>query len=499
MAGRRERVIITTTGLLGEKMQTESEVSTTSATGRARPATGPTVPATVAIASRAGELRRRGLAPDETHAAARAVVDWFAATVAGSAMPPALALRAALADGQGGKSRLVPDGARADCRTAALINATASHTAEMDDIFREGIYHPGSPTVAAALAVAEQVSAAGPALLRAVAVGYEVGDRIAAAVNPAHYRFWHTTGTIGTIGAAAAVADLMDLDDLRFAHALATATTMAAGLQQAFRSDAMSKPLHAGHAAEAGTLAALAAGRGLTGALDVLDGSVGFGAAMADHPDWTAVADAIGSEPLGITQPTVKNHACCGHTFAAVDATLALRDRGIRGEDVEKIVVDTYTTATTVAGIPRPLSAFEAKFSTAYCVAAALRTGSVRLRTFEEPALSDPQTRELMALVTLQADAAMDAVFPGRREARVSIRLRSGETVVAERHTRKGDPDDPLSDAELTEKFDDLAAGALGAVGARRLAEALWSLDALADVADLPLEPVVDGRAGVRT
>lgn len=459
----------------------------TSVTDRAGQTPEPAVPATVAIAARAGQLRRRGLTPQEGHAAVRAVVDWFAATVAGSSMPPALALRAALMDGEGGKSRLVPDGARAGCRTAALVNATASHTVEMDDIFRDGIYHPGAPTVSAALAVADQISASGPVFLRAVAVGYEVGDRISAAVNPAHYRYWHTTGTIGTLGAAAAVADLLELADRQFAHALASAATMAAGLQQAFRSDAMSKPLHAGHAAEAGVLAALAASKGFTGALDVLDGPVGFGAAMADHPDWAAVADAIGSEPLGITQPTLKNHACCGHTFAAVDAALELRARGIHSGDVEGIAVDTYTTATTVAGIPEPSSAFEAKFSTAYCVAAALRTGSVRLRTFEEPALSDPETRRLTALVTLQADPAMEAGFPGRREARVTVRLRSGETVVAERHTRKGDPDDPLSDAELREKFDDLAVGPLGAEGARRLAEALWSLDGLPSVADLPL------------
>jgi 2-methylcitrate dehydratase PrpD len=446
-----------------------------------------TVPAAAAIASRAGELRRRGLAPDESHAAVRAVVDWFGATVAGSGMAPALALRSALMDGASGESRLVPDGAAAGCRTAALVNATASHTVEMDDIFRDGIYHPGSPTVGAALAIADRLASSGRAFLRAVAVGYEVGDRISAAVNPAHYRYWHTTGTIGTLGAAAAAADLLGLDDLQFAHALATATTMAAGLQQAFRSDAMSKPLHAGHAAEAGTLAALVAGQGFTGALDVLDGPAGFGSAMAHDPGWSGVADAVGREPLGITQATVKNHACCGHTFAAVDAALELRGRGVRATEVEAVEVDTYTTATTVAGNPDPSTAFEAKFSVAYCVAAALQMGTVRLRTFEEPVLSDQDLRRLTSRVTLRADPAMDVGFPGRREARVTVRLRSGETVAAERLTRKGDPDDPLSDAELRDKFDDLTTGIMGVAGSSRLSEALWSLDALPNVRDLPL------------
>lgn len=439
-----------------------------------------------ALAGGALALRQRGLDATVRHSATRAVVDWFAATVAGSALRPATALRAALLADGGSASRLVPDGIPTGRRTAALVNGTASHTVEMDDIFRDGIYHPGSPTVAAALAVAEYRHASGAALLRAVTVGYEVGDRISAVINPAHYRFWHTTGTVGTLGAAAAVADLMELDEVRTAHALATATTMAAGLQQAFRSESMSKPLHAGHAAEAGMLAALAAAEGFTGALDVLDGPVGFGAAMADHPDWVAAVAAMDGEPA-ITQATVKNHACCGHTFAAVDAALELRAQGLRATDVSAITVETYTTATVVAGNPDPATAFEAKFSTAYCVAAALVTGSVRLHTFEDAVLSDPDVRALTARVTLVAAPAMDATFPSRRSARVTVVDHDGRRLVAERHTRKGDPDDPLTDDELQHKFLDLAATAMALDAAEQLHDALWIIDGLADVAQLPL------------
>src|SRR5690625_1674879 len=189
--------------------------------------------------------RDAGLADDVYQASARAVVDWFGATIAGADQPPAQALAAALArEGAGDATVLLGNGGLSP-RNAALVNGTASHTVEMDDIYRDGIYHPGSPTVAAALATAELVGASGERLLHAVAVGYEIGSRIAAAIQPAHYAYWHTTGTVGTIGAAAAAAELLELDVARFAHALATATTGAAGLQQAFRSDAMSKPLHA--------------------------------------------------------------------------------------------------------------------------------------------------------------------------------------------------------------------------------------------------------------
>jgi 2-methylcitrate dehydratase PrpD len=443
-------------------------------------------PVARALAALAVGIRLRGLTEVETQAATRAVLDWTGATVIGSSLPPTQLLCRAFAAQVGtGRARLVPGGRTLPARTAALINATASHTVEMDDIYREGIYHPGSPTVGAALALGDELGSSGAAVLRAVAVGYEVGDRIAETVNPSHYRFWHTTGTVGTIGAAAAAADLLDLDEDAFAHAIATATTMSAGLQQAFRSDAMSKPLHAGHAAEAGLLAALAAREGYTGALDVLDGPAGFGAGMSDGPDWArAVLDP--DRPLGITVPTVKNHSCCGHTFAAVDAALELRAAGVQASRVDRIEVSTYATATKVAGNPNPHTDFEAKFSTAYCVAAALVLGSVRLKAFEPEALADPEIRRLVSRTTLIADEAMEAVFPGRREARVAVTDTSGATREYTRHTRKGDPDDPLTDSELDEKFLELATPVLGVEGASDLNNALWSLAGLASVRDLP-------------
>jgi 2-methylcitrate dehydratase PrpD len=246
----------------------------------------------------------------------------------------------------------------------------------------------------------------------------------------------------------------------------------------------MSKPLHAGHAAEQGLLAAQLAANGFTGALDVLDGEAGFGAAMSDSPDWDAAVAALGTT-WGVTQPTVKNHSCCGHTFAAVDAALELRNQGVAADDVQEIRVATYTMATKVAGNPDPRTAFEAKFSTAYCVAAALELGSVRLRAFEEERLRDPRIRELVKRTTVVADPQYDAAFPGQRAARVTVVDASGGEHEYVRTTRKGDPDDPLTDAELREKFDDLTVPVLGEAGAAELGSALWGLPGLGSVREL--------------
>ncbi len=221
------------------------------------------------------------------HHTKRALVDWFAAYLPGAVTAPATLLEQALEEDIGhGNARLI-SGIATTLRSAAMINGTASHTVEFDDIYRDAGFHPGSPIISAALAAAQTCGASGDAFLRAIVIGYEISTRTGVAVMPSHYKFWHTTGTVGAFGAAAAVASLIGCNREQFAHALATVGTFASGLQQAFRSEAMSKPFHSGHAAEAGALAALAAKRGITGALDILEGPSGFGAAMSEKADWS--------------------------------------------------------------------------------------------------------------------------------------------------------------------------------------------------------------------
>ena len=422
------------------------------------------------------------------HHGKRAILDWAGAALAGGALPPARLLSAALAgEGDSGRAELVTDGRGCDLRTAALVNGTAAHTAELDDIFRDGIYHPGAPTIAAALAAAQEHERSGAELLTAVVVGFELSTRVAAAVQPAHYRYWHTTGTVGTLGAAAAVGSLLRLDATQLAHALANATSMAAGLQQAFRSDAMTKPLHAGHAAEAGALAAMAAAHGFTGALDILEGDAGFGAAMADGPAWDAVFTDLGHQ-WNVTEMTFKDHACCGHTFAAIDGALELRARHeLAPESVRAVEVETYQVALDVAGNPAPASAFEAKFSIGYCVAAALVQGSVRLAAFEPERREDPLTRNLMDRIDVRAADDLTRVFPGRRGARVAVTTTDGTILRTERRTRRGDPDLPLTDRELRDKYDDLAAAVIGTAAAAELGDRLGALERVAEVGELAL------------
>jgi 2-methylcitrate dehydratase PrpD len=428
------------------------------------------------------DFRNQPIPAEVLHHAKRAVIDWYAAVVPGAVVAPATLLEKARAeDLDRGAARLIL-GRAATARTAALINGTAAHAVEVDDIFKFGIFHPGAPTISAALAAAQDIGASGEQFLRAVIVGYEISTRIGAAMGRAHYKYWHNTGTVGTFGAAAACAELYGLDQAGFAHTLATCATFAAGLQQAFRIDSMSKPLHSGHAAEAGLLAAQAAREGVTGSLDVMEGDAGFGRAMSDGPDWDKALSTLGHD-FHITMMTFKNHACCGHTFAAIDGAQQLQQQlGVDAGQIQQVHVGTYKPALDVAGIENPKSAAEARFSLKYVVANALLHGSVRLAAFEPERLSDPATRELMRRIELVVDPELNSSFPGQRGARVTMSTRDGRSQTYLQPARKGDPELPLSDRDLDDKYLELAGPVYGDTAARKRLTMLWELETQVDL-----------------
>ena len=416
------------------------------------------------------------------HHAKRAVIDWYACLLPGSIVVPAILLEQAFAeDLDRGNARLA-SGRRATLRAAALINGAASHSVEFDDIYRDAGYHPGSPTISAALAAAQAHGASGEQFLRGVIVGYEISTRIGEAVMPSHYKYWHTTGTVGSFGAAAAVATILGCNRVQFAHALATVGTFASGLQQAFRSQAMSKPLHSGHAADVGAMAAMAAARGVTGALDIIEGPVGFGAAMSVKPDWTKAVKGLGVD-YHITQMTFKNHGCCGHNFAPLDGVLHLqKTHGFTWRDVKRVRIASYKAGTDIVDNPAPEGDYQAKFSLQYVTAHVLVHGSVRLDAFSPERMQDANVRALLAKVEVVADPELSKGYPNQRAAQVDVELNDGRKFAHFQPYRKGDPELPLTDNELNDKFRELAMPVIGDALSRRLLDELWSLEKLKTV-----------------
>jgi len=426
--------------------------------------------------------RTSKLPAEVLHHTKRAIIDWYAAFLPGSLVAPAILLEQAFAEDLDHGTARLASGRRATLRAAALINGAASHSVEFDDIYRDAGYHPGSPVISAALAAAQAHGATGEQFLRGVLTGYEISTRIGEAVMPSHYKYWHVTGTVGSFGAAAAVASIIGCDRRQFAHALATVGTLAAGLQQAYRSQAMSKPMHTGHAAEVGAMAAMAAVRGVTGVYDILEGEVGFGAAMSDGPDWTKATRGLGTD-YHITQMTFKNHGCCGHTFAPIDGALHLQKvHGFSWRDIKRVRVATYKAGTDIVNISAPEGDYQAKFSAQYVTAHALVHGSVRLVAFSPERLRDPNVRALLAKIEVVSDAELSKRYPVQRAAHVEIELKDGRTLKHFQPTRKGDPEMPLTDAELNDKYLELATPVVGDAVARQLLDALWSLEKLKNV-----------------
>ena len=228
---------------------------------------------------------------------------------------------------------------------------------------------------------------------------------------------------------------------------------MAAGLQQAFRSDGMTKPLHAGRAAEGGLLAARLGKAGFTGSGNMLSGPAGFVKAMSHGRDIsTTFADLF--EDWTIARSTYKRYAACGHAFAAVDSIVEiLREGPIDPAQIVRVDVATYTTAIEVAGISRPTSAFEAKFSIPFCVAATLLGHDLCDLAVFQNLCANADVHALARRVTLVADSGITAAFPQLRGARVAIHLANGDARSYFTQTRKGEPTNPLSAEELENKF----------------------------------------------
>lgn len=203
-----------------------------------------------------------------------------------------------------------------------------------------------------------------------------------------------------------------------------------------------------------------------------------MGRAMSDGPDWGKAVATLGRD-FHITRMTVKNHACCGHTFSPIDGALAAQAKlGVSADRIARVRIATYRPALEVAGYDQPTTPAEARFSLKYVVATALTHGSVRLAAFEPDRLNDPRTRALMARIEVAVDPEIDAKFPFTRMARIDMTTTDGRRVEHVQPNRKGDPELPLSDADLDGKFLELAAPVIGVDKAKALLATLWALNA---------------------
>ncbi|MCX5837531.1 MAG: MmgE/PrpD family protein [Deltaproteobacteria bacterium] len=400
--------------------------------------------------------------------------DWFANAAAGLASPLSQAFLslAPIYDGPGRALR-VGDLKPVEPLWAALVNASASHALEFDDSYRAGLYHPGAPILSAAFSGACRAEICGAELLTALVAGYEVSMRLASAVNPAHYKLWHTTGTVGTFGAAAAAARTLGLNSRQTAGAFGLAGTQAAGLWEVLPDAPQAKNLHPAKAAHAGLLAALLSQKGIEGPTTIFEGRQGFFSAMVPEPVEVRTCTAgMGEEWLTPTT-TFKNYPVCGHTMTPIEAILKLHGQFSLAE-VEEIEVRAHPVSLKIAGLPFPANENQAKFSIPYCVAVALLKGRVGQEEFSRELRESGEIKDLLKRIRLVPDDGLGGV-PGQRPAKITLRA-GGETFTASAAVRKGDPELPMTADEKRDKFLKLTGLVWGVVASERMFESIQEL-----------------------
>ncbi len=323
-----------------------------------------------------------------------------------------------------------------------------THILEVDDLHKESVVHPGCVVVPAAYAVAKRRGTGGRDFLRAVLRGFEATCRVGMAVGAQHYKIWHNTATCGPYGSAFAVADLLGLDAAETVHALGNAGTQSSGLWQFLETGAMSKQLHAGHAAQAGLHAAELARLGFTGPPKILEGDKGFFAAAC--PDAVPGAVLRGANDLWqLRQTSIKPWPSCRHTHPAVDAAIELSEQ-VGNRAVTGIRIETYQAAFDVCDRPDPHSEYAAKFSLQHCVAAALRDGGLAFGSFD----TDSRTvlGQLRDATEIVVTPAYSDPYPRAWGSAVTVALSDGAEIAATRQHCLGDPDAPLDHAAMTDK-----------------------------------------------
>ena len=391
-------------------------------------------------------IRAKSVTQDDLEAAALFTLDAVANSLAGRNSAPGHIL---LEWGSGiAGANAMPDAGR----TAFLLGALC-HILETDDLHRESVVHPGCVVVPAAWALAAKHNMSGRKLLTAVLHGFEAATRVGMAVGPAHYRIWHNTATCGPFGAAMAAASLLDLDDEAAVHALGNAGSQSSGLWQFLETGAMTKHLHAGHAAEAGVKAAELAALGFTGPAKILEGEKGFFRATCPDGDPEAVTRNP-SAPWQLLRTSIKPWPSCRHTHPTIDAGEELRARmaadGVSTAEIGEISVETYQAALDVCDRPVATSDYEAKFSLQHSIAAALSYPSVDFDAFGARARAGCEG--LAGLVKLHLAEPWASAYPASWGGRVSVQLADGRSYTAEREHAKGDPEAPLSRNEMIDK-----------------------------------------------
>jgi 2-methylcitrate dehydratase PrpD len=419
------------------------------------------------------------------HDAVRSFLNWTGCAVGASRHETTERALAALAPFSGPpEATVLGRTERLDIMHAALINGIASHTFDFDDTHLKTVIHPSGPVASAVLALAERLPVSGEAFLHAFILGVEVECRIGNAVYPEHYDVgWHITGTAGVFGAAAATGRLLGLTEQQMVWALGLAATQASGLREMFGT--MSKPFHPGNAARNGLLAALLAQRDFTSSDQGIEAKRGFANVLSTRFKPEEITERLG-ETWEISLNTFKPFACGIVIHPIIDACIQLRNSpGFDVEAVEAVEAKVHPLVLELTGKKTPTAGLEGKFSVYHSAAVALLHGAAGEAEYSDTCVRDPRVIALRDRVSAEVEAGLH-----EDQARVSIRMRGGARIETFVEHAIGSLERPMSDADLEQKFRELAAGVLPDRQIEQLIRFCLDIGTLDNAADVALASV---------
>jgi 2-methylcitrate dehydratase PrpD len=373
---------------------------------------------------------------------------------------------------------------------AALINGGLIHSLEFDDTHTASIAHGSAVIAAAALAVGEAQGASGAALLGAYARGWEVLIRFGLA-SPLgfHSHGFQSTSVAGTLAAALVASELTGLTEDQSVAAIGISLSQASGVMEFLTNGSSVKSLHPGWAAHGGVVAALLARSGMTGPETSLDGRFGlyrlFASDDAAPARFQALIGDIGQK-WHLPDAAYKFYPCCHYLHPFIEAAGKLAERGVRADDVVRILCRVPAGEAAVICDPweikqAPATGHAARWSLPIVVAARLIEGKVDLATFESPA-SAP-VRELASRT--RWEPLPDARFPARFEAEIVCETRTGPAQTVRIDDVYGNHTRPPGAGPIMAKFRTNAARSLQAQAIASVERAVEGLMAARDLGAL--------------
>jgi 2-methylcitrate dehydratase PrpD len=389
-------------------------------------------------------------------------------------------------------------GFKTSTHDAALVNGTAGHALDYDDVTWGLIGHPSVSLVPSTFALGEQLGASGQDVLHAYMVGFEVMAKIGRTTQPLHSLEggWHPTGSIGSFGAAAACCKLLGLTAEQSATALGIVYSMTSGNVSNFGT--MCKPLHAGLAARNGVEAALWAQAGFTSLPHPFDGPRSFHAVYSRG----LPADMKPFEELGRVYELVergvviKPYPCGVALHPAIDAIHALKaEKKFTAADVDTIEagVTKYTHDKLCYQVPK--TGLEAKFSMPYTIARSVLDDAIGFDTFTDKLVLEPVAQELTRRISMYVHEGIETTWKGgSRPVNVKVHLRNGTTLERQVDISKGNPEVALTPAELQVKYTDCGRLTLPDAEVKASFEMLQGIEKVAAIADITRHLIGNAR-----